>query len=399
MKFDPASEIQDLLMFGEFGDVNPSITDSSTYTFLSPDRMREVFSHEIEGCFLYSRHWNPINRYLCHALSALEATESAQVTASGMAAISSTLLQLCQAGDEIVCSWTVYGGTYALLKNLLPRFGITTQFVNFSDPSEIARVCNSRTRVLYTESISNPLLQVADLPRLRQLADAHGLTLVIDNTFSPMVITPARWGAHVVVHSLTKFINGTSDCVAGCICGPQAFIERLTDINHGATMLLGPVLDSLRAASILKNLHSLHLRMQKHSANALLLAQRLHELGLKVHYPGLPHHPNHALMQALRNPGMGFSGMVALDVGDEQRADALMAKMQQEKVGYLAVSLGYFKTLFSAPGSSTSSEIPVAVQEQMGLGRGMIRLSVGIDHEMERSLTRLEKCLADNGII
>lgn len=142
MSFDPASEIQDLLMFGEFGDVNPSITDSSTYTFRSPARMREVCDHEIEGCFLYSRQWNPINRYLCRALAALEATESAQVTASGMATICSTLLQLCQAGDEIICSWTVYGGTYALLKNFLPRYGITTHFVNFSEPAEIARACS-----------------------------------------------------------------------------------------------------------------------------------------------------------------------------------------------------------------------------------------------------------------
>ncbi len=399
MTFDPASAIQDLLMFGEFGDVNPSITDSSTYTFLSPARMREVFSHEIEGCFLYSRHWNPINRYLCRALAALEATESAQVTASGMAAISSTLLQLCRAGDEILCSWTVYGGTYALLKNFLPRYGITTQFVNFAEPKELARACNRRTRVLYTESMSNPLLRVADLPRLREFADAHGLTLVVDNTFSPMIITPSRWGAQVVVHSLTKFINGTSDCVAGCICASQEFVQQLTDINAGATMLLGPVLDSLRAASLLKNLHSLHIRMQKHSANALLLAQRLHELGLAVHYPGLPHHPDHALLQQLRNPGMGFGGMVALNVGDEQRAEALLVKMQEEKIGYLAVSLGYFKTLFSAPGSSTSSEIPVDLQERMGLSRGMIRLSVGLDHDMERSLTRLEKCLRETGIL
>lgn len=240
---------------------------------------------------------------------------------------------------------------------------------------------------------------MADLPRLRQFADTHGLTLLVDNTFSPMVITPARQGAHVVVHSLIKFINGTSDCVAGGICASHAFIERLTDINHGATMLLGPVLDSLRAASILKNLHSLHIRMQQHSANALRLARRLHELGLEVHYPGLPHHPNHALMQTLMNPGMGFGGMVVVNVGDEQRADALMVKMQEEKVGCLAVSLGYFKTLFSAPGSSTSSEIPAELQAKMGLSRGMIRLSVGLDHDMERSLARVEKCLRETGII
>jgi methionine-gamma-lyase len=399
MKFDPASEIQDLLMFGEFGDVNPSITDSSTYTFLNPATMQEIFSHEIEGCFLYSRHWNPINKYLCHALAAMESTEAAQVTASGMSAISSAILQLCNTGDEVIASWTIYGGTYAFLKNFLPKFGIQTHFIDLSNLDELKRVLNKRTKVIYTESISNPLLEVADIPRLSRFANEHGLALVIDNTFSPMIISPARWGAHVVVHSMTKFINGTSDCVAGCICSSQKFVEQLTDINAGATMLLGPVLDSLRAASILKNLHSLHIRMQKHSANALLLAGRLHELSLKVHYPGLPSHKNHELMKQLMNPGLGFGGMLAIDLGDETKANALMTKMQEEKVGYLAVSLGYFKTLFSAPSSSTSSEIPEDLQKQMGLSRGMIRLSVGIDNDMERSVARTEKCLKEVGLV
>lgn len=399
MPFDPAAAIQDLLMFGEFGDVNPSITDSSTYTFMSPAKMQEIFSHEIEGCFLYSRHWNPINKYLCQALAAMENTEAAQVTASGISAISSALLQLCNTGDEIISSWTIYGGTYALLKNFLPKFGIKTHFINLADADELKRVVNARTKVIYTESISNPLLEVADIPRLSTFAREHGLTLVIDNTFSPMIISPARHGADVVVHSMTKFINGTSDCVAGCICTSHKFVEQLTDINAGATMLLGPVLDSLRAASILKNLHSLHLRVQKHSANATQLAQRLHELGLKVYYPGLSQHPNHGLMKKLMNHGMGFGGMVAVDVKEEEIANVLMTKMQEEKVGYLAVSLGYFKTLFSAPSSSTSSEIPEALREQMGLSKGMIRLSVGIDSDMERSIVRMEKCLKEVRLI
>lgn len=399
MSFNPARTIQDLLMFGEFGDVNPSITDSSTFTFLNPATMQEIFSHEIEGCFLYSRHWNPINKYLCRALAAMESTEAAQATASGMSAITSSLLQLCNTGDEVIASWTIYGGTYAFLKNFLPKFGIKTHFIELSNFDEIKRVLNKKTKVIYTEAISNPLLEVADIPQLSRFADGHGLTLVIDNTFSPMIISPARWGAHVVVHSMTKFINGTSDCVAGCICASQKFIEQLTDINSGATMLLGPVLDSLRAASILKNLHSLHIRMQQHSANALMLARRLHELGLKVHYPGLPSHKNYELMKRLMNPNFGFGGMVAIDAGNEEKANALMAKMQEEKVGYLAVSLGYFKTLFSAPSSSTSSEIPDELQKQMGLSRGMIRLSVGLDGDMETSVARMEKCLNDVGLI
>ena len=296
MPFDPASRVQDFLVFGEFGDVNPSITDSSTYTFLTPAKMEEAFDHELEGCFLYSRHWNPTNKYLAEALARMEDGESAQVMASGMAAISVVLLTLCGSGDEVVCGRNIYGGTYALLKNLLPRFGITTRFVNLCNHAAVRAAMTPRTRVLFAESISNPLLEVSDLPALAAIAHQAGASLVVDNTFSPMMLSPLRHGADVVVHSMTKFINGTSDCVAGCAVSSHEFIGRINDINSGPSMLLGPVLDSTRAAGILKNLHSLHVRMRKHSANALHIAHRLESLGYAVHYPGLPSHPQHALM-------------------------------------------------------------------------------------------------------
>jgi len=292
MAFDPATRIQEFLAFGEFGDVNPSITDSSTYTFLSPEKMEELFEGETEGCFLYSRHWNPTNKYLAEALARMEDVESAQVLGSGMAAISTTLLQLCSAGEEIVAGRTIYGGTYALLKNLLPRFGITTRFVDVGSLAAVRAAITDRTRVLYCESISNPLLDVSDIPALSALARERGIRLVVDNTFSPMILSPLRLGADVVVHSMTKFINGTSDCMAGCVVSSHEFIGRLNDINAGPSMLLGPVLDSFRAASILKNLHSLHVRMRQHGANAMVLARRLSRRGLRVHYPGLEGHPS-----------------------------------------------------------------------------------------------------------
>ena len=393
MGFDPSSNIQDLLMFGEFGGVNPSITDSSTYTFMSPDTMTEVFDHEIEGCFLYSRHWNPINKYLSAALAELESSESALVTASGMAAISSTVLQICSTGDEMISSRTIYGGTYALFKNFLPRFGIKVHFVNMLNTKAVKKAISKRTRLIYCESISNPLMEVADVPELSKIADQYGIKLVVDNTFSPMMISPLRLGADVVIHSLTKFINGTSDCVAGCVCSNNEFVSQLTDINGGATMLLGPVLDSYRAASILKNLHSLHIRLQKHSANALYVAKQFEKLGFKVFYPGLPSHGQHELMKEIMNPGFGFGGMLAVDVGNQENADKLMTKMQKEEVGYLAVSLGYFKTLFTSPGSSTASEIPKEEQEKLGLSAGLIRISVGIDNDIKRSFKRITRCV------
>jgi methionine-gamma-lyase len=163
-------------------------------------------------------------------------------------------------------------------------------------------------------------------------------------------------------------------------------------------MLLGPVLDSIRAAGILKNLHSLHVRLARHSANAFYLAKHFQDAGLRVHYPGLASHPQHELLSRLMNPGFGFGGIVAVDVGDKAIADRLMARMQEEKVGYLAVSLGYFKTLFSAPGHSTSSEIPPEQRHRMGMGDGLIRFSVGLDNDMQRTWGTVHSLLQELGI-
>lgn len=398
-KFDPSTSIHDYLVFGEFGDVNPSVTDSSTFTFITPERMEELFEHEIEGCFLYSRHWNPINKYLSNALARLEDTESAQVTASGMGAISSTILNICSTGDEIISERTIYGGTYALFKNFLPKLGIKVNFVDIKNLEQIEKAVTSRTKVIYTESVSNPLLQITDIPSISKIAKSGNIKLIVDNTFSPMIISPARLGADIVIHSMTKFINGTSDCVAGCICSTHDFICSLTDINSGATMLLGPVLDSYRAASILKNLHSLHIRIKKHSENALYLAEKFEKAGLKVFYPGLKTARDHALINRIMNAGFGYGGMLAIDAGTYEKASRLMTRMQEEKVGYLAVSLGYFKTLFSSPGHSTSSEIPEEEQKRMGLSEGLIRFSIGLDNDITIAFDRINKCLKEIKII
>jgi methionine-gamma-lyase len=315
-----------------------------------------------------------------------------------MGAISCAILQLCSAGDEIISSRTIYGGTYAFFKNFLPKFGITVKFVNPQDLKAVKSAITKKTKVIYCEAISNPLLEVADIPRLSKIANQHNIKLMVDNTFSPIFISPIRLGAHIVVHSLTKFINGTSDCVAGCVCGTHEFISQLTDINSGASMLLGPVLDSYRAASIMKNIHSLHIRIKKHSDNAQYLAEKLEKLGCKVFYPGLKSHNGHKMLKKIMNIGFGFGGMLAIDAGTTEKANELMAKMQNEKVGYLAVSLGYFKTLFSSPGHSTSSEIPEDERKLMGLSEGLVRISIGLDNDIKKTFKRIKKCLNEVGL-
>lgn len=392
-KIQPADNIQDLQYFGEFGGVNPSITDSSTFTFLKAGKMEEIFEHEIEGCYLYSRHWNPMNKYLSQALAQLEGTESASVTGSGMAAITNVILQLCNSGDEIVSSRTIYGGTYAFFKNFLPKFNIKTNFVDITNLEAVEKAITPNTKVIYCETISNPMLEISNISALASIAKKHHCKLVVDNTFSPMLFAPVQLGADIVVHSMTKFINGMSDCVAGCICGTKAFIDSLSDVNNGASMLLGPVLDSFRSASILKNLRTLHIRMKQHSNNALHIAQKLDADGLKIIYPGLKKHPQHALMKTMCNEEFGFGGLFVIDMKTKERANALMEAMQNNNVGYLAVSLGSYKTLFSAPGGSTSSEIPEEERMEMGLTEGLVRISIGLDNNPERTYQTIKKCL------
>jgi len=393
MQKDPANRIQDYLVFGEFGGVNAAIEDSSTFTFLSSERMQEIFQHEIKGCYLYSRHTNPTNESLAKALALLEGTEACKVTSSGMAAIFCTIAQLCGSGDEILSNRTIYGGTYALFKNFLPKFGIYVNFTDFTNLEQIKLKITAKTKVLYFETLSNPLLEVADIREIRKIADENNLIIVVDNTFTPMIISPKKLGADIVVNSLTKYINGASDCIAGAICAGKDFIMQLSDVNSGASMLVGPVLDPLRAASIMKNMHTLHIRMQQHSKNAMFLAENIEKLGISVHYPGLPSHPQHELFAKMLNPGYGYGGMITINILDAEKASELLVMMQKEMVGYFAVSLGFYKTLFSSPGKSTSSEIPKELQDEMGMSEGLIRFSVGLDNDMGRTFERIKKCM------
>lgn len=397
--FNPADNIQDLQYFGEFGGVNPSISDSSTYTFLSAKTMFDTFEGNAEGCYLYSRHSSPSNLYLDRALAAMEGTETANVSASGMGAITPTLLQLCGSGDHIVSSRTIYGGTYAFLKNLAPRFGVKTTFVDITKLDIVEAAITPQTKVLYCETVSNPLLEVADLAGLSKIAKKHNLKLVVDNTFSPLSVTPVQFGADIVIHSLTKYINGSSDTVGGVVCASQEFINDLKNVNSGASMLLGPTMDSLRSASVMKNLRTLHIRIKQHSYNAQYLAEKFEGLGLKTVYPGLKSHPSHELYKGMINPEYGFGGMMTIDAGSLEKANALMELMQERNLGYLAVSLGFYKTLFSAPGSSTSSEIPMEEQKEMGLTDGLIRFSIGLDNDINRTFEMMHQCMKDVSVL
>ena len=397
-KFDPATAIQRLDGRDACRGVNPSISDSATFTFPKAHLMTDTFHGETEGYFLYSRHWNPSNLSLCNALAAMEGTEMAWCTGSGLAAITCALLHEVKSGDHIISSMTTYGGTFAFMANYLKKFNVTCSFVNFQNldavKAEVAKY--PQTKVLYTETLNNPLLRIANIPELAKIAHGIGAKLIVDNTFTPMIFSPYRLGADVVVYSMTKFINGKNDCVAGAICGSAEYINSLIDVNNGTCMLLGPVLDPMRSSSILKNLHTLHIRMQKHSENAMYLAKRFKEVGFKYNYPGLPEHPDYELFKSMMNDGYGFGGMISIDMGTADAASKIMEIMQEKGVGYLAVSLGYFKTLFSNSGKSTSSEVPEDIQKEMGMSEGLIRFSVGLDNDIEATFQLIKESVEES---
>jgi methionine-gamma-lyase len=315
----------------------------------------------------------------------MEGTEAAWVTASGMGAITCALLQGVNTGDHIVASGTIYGGSFSFLNNYIKKFNIEVTFVNISDLDAVAKAMRPNTKIVYTETVANPLLQVANIPELKNIAHKYGAKLIVDNTFTPLIFSPYQLGADIVVYSLTKFINGKNDCVAGAICGTTEYINSLIDVNNGTAMLLGPVLDPLRSSSILKNLHTLHIRMKQHSYNALYVAKRLQEADYKVNYNGLPIHPDYQLFNSMMNKQFGFGGIFSVDVKTAAKACVIMEEMQNKGIGYLAVSLGYYKTLFSNSGKSTSSEIPEDIQKGMGMSEGLIRFSIGLDNDIEHT--------------
>jgi methionine-gamma-lyase len=405
-KFDPIQSFASLRHeFGEHGGVNMSVEASTTFTVINPSTMPEIFQGnlgpEAGGCYLYGRHFNPTVYVLGRQIAAYEGAAAGYCTSSGLGAISATILQLCDTGDHVVASRTVYGGTYAFLRDYLPaKAGVTTTFVDVSDLEAVERAFTRRTKVLYCETLSNPTLRVADIPKLADIAHRHGASLVVDNTFAPLIIAPIQLGADVVVHSLTKFMNGASDHIAGAVCGTTEFIMRLMDLHTGSLMLLGPTMDPQVAFDISLRLPHLGLRMAEHSRRALEFALRLADLGLPVGYPGLPTHPDHELLTRLGNPEFGYGGIFTLDLGTRERAFEFMALLQNEhRFGLMAVSLGYSETLMSCSAASTSSEMPDDELEKAGIRPGLVRISIGYTGSLEQRWSQLQSVLKQMALV
>jgi methionine-gamma-lyase len=396
MKEDKAQKIRDIQHFGEEGGVVPVIDHAATSTFLNPDDMQKVFEGEIQGCYLYSRHTNPSVIMFSKKIAAMEGSESALGLASGMSAITCAVLQVMKDGGHMIASDTIYGGTWALFKNILPKFGIDITFVDPSKPEEFKNAIKENTRLIYTETMSNPLLSISDIKSLGELSKSNNLKLIVDNTFTPLIVSPIELGADVVVYSCTKYISGQSDLIAGAICSTEEFIGELIDVNHGLAMLSGPVMDPKVAYELYSRLDTLSIRMRAHSNAAETLVEKMQQEKIPgIIYPGIQSYKQYDLFNQMKNENYGNGGMITLDCENLDRATKLARSLQENKFGLFAVSLGFSRTLLSCPSASTSSEIPKEEQERIGLSDGLLRMSIGFCGDEDILAQRFINCFKE----
>lgn len=354
------------------GAVTVPIYETSTFVFDSAEQGAARFAGKEEG-YIYTRLGNPTIRALERCLAELEEGEDARACASGMAAINTAVMALVAKGDHVVSSEPLYGGTAKLFMDILPKFGVEFTFVDSSNPENVQPVMRENTKLVFIETPSNPTLKLTDIMAVSRIAHKHNTVCMVDNTFmSPYYQQPIRLGADVVVHSLTKYLSGHSDVVGGVVIGSRSFVQRMDPIlkNTGAT--LGP----FEAWLTLRGVKTLHVRMEKHSENAMKVAEFLESQPKveKVYYPGLKSHPQHELA---RRQMSGYGGVLSFEVKGGLEAGRKL--MNSVKLCTLAVSLGAVETLIEHPASMTHAVVSREERLKTGIADSLVRLSVGIE--------------------
>ncbi len=345
---------------------------SSSFCFESAAQAAARFAGEEDGN-VYSRFTNPTVRMFETRLAALEGGERCIATASGMSAILTLVMSTLSAGDAVVASRSIFGTSVSLFKNILSRFGIQTTFVDMTALSAWEAAITPATRMLFLETPSNPLTEIADLSELAELAQRHHALLVVDNCFcTPALQRPLEFGADIVIHSATKFLDGQGRCLGGAIVGPR---ELLEDKVFPFLRSAGPSMSPFNAWVFLKGLETLPIRMQRHSASAATLATWLEAdvRVARVHYPGLDSHPQHAL--ACRQQ-TGFGGVVSFDVGNRTRAWHVVDHL---RLFSITANLGDAKSIVTHPATTTHGRLSGAERAAMQVGEGLLRLSVGLE--------------------
>lgn len=373
------------------GSLNPPLYLNATYAFESTQQGQNRFLGEEAG-YVYSRVGNPTGAVLEQKLALLEGGEAALALASGMGAITSLLWTFTRPGDEIIADKTLYGCTYAFLTEGLARFGVRLHFVDLTDPGELERVLSPKTRFVFFESPANPNMRLIDIARIAELAHAADARVIVDNTYcTPYLQRPIELGADFVVHSLTKYLSGHGDLIAGAIIGPA---EALQEIRfHGIKDMTGAVISAFDAYLTIRGLKTLELRMERHCQSARTLAELLsnHAAVERVYYPGLASHPQHELAGRQMDD---FGGMIAFELKGGYEAG--IGFMDSVKLATRAVSLGDAETLVQHPASMTHITYPEEKRLKHGISDGLIRLSVGLEN-LQDLITDLEQALDGKG--
>ncbi|GHD73460.1 O-succinylhomoserine sulfhydrylase [Vogesella fluminis] len=357
----------------EYREHSQSLHLTSSFTFDTAAQAAAMFMGEIEG-YTYSRFTNPTVSAFQQRLAAMEGGERAIATASGMAAIQATMLTLLKAGDHVVSSQSLFGSTINLFNSILGKFNIETSYVDASDPEAWRAAVKPNTKLFFLETPSNPLTELADIAAVADIAHEAGALLVVDNCFcSPALQQPLQLGADLVVHSATKYLDGHGRVLGGAVVGNDKLIEQI--YLHVRTA--GPTLAAFNAWVLLSGLETLHLRMEKHSANALQLARWLEQQPsvARVFYPGLESHPQFALAQQQQRSG---GAVVSFEItGGREAAWRVVDAVQ---IISRTANLGDVKTTITHPASTTHARITPEARARAGISEGLLRLAIGLEH-------------------
>lgn len=364
------------------GSLSTPIYQTSTFCFDSVEDGAAKFSGDIPG-YIYSRGGNPTNRALEVKCAAIEGGEDCVATASGMGAIGSVMVGLLKTGDHIVCGDTVYGGTSAVMREIMPQFGVDVTFVDTAKLEEVENAITEKTKMIYFETPTNPTMKLTDIKSVADIGKKHNIKVVVDSTFAPPPIQyPLALGADIVVHSVTKYLNGHGDVIGGVVIGSEEDVAVIK--SKGVSKLTGTPPSPSNSYLVLRGMKTLSLRVRQHCSNALEMAKYLEkcEYVKVVHYPGLQSNSQHELAKKQMN-GM-YTGMLAFELKDDVKGmnafDAGKKLVNSLKIPAIAVSLGDPDTLIQHPASMTHAKVPKESKEAVGITDGLIRLSVGLEN-------------------
>lgn len=366
----------------DWGALATPIYQTSTFCYDTVEEGQKKIMREIPGCY-YSRSGNPTNFVLEEKIAAIEGAEAAVSTASGLGAIGCVMVAFLRTGDHVVCGQCVYGGTNHIMGTNLAQFGIDVTFVDTTKPEEVEAAVRPNTKMLYFETVANPLMTVTDVAAMSKIAKSHGLKMVVDSTFTPPPILFAlELGADIVIHSLTKYYNGHGDVIGGVAAGSK---EDMDKVRNGAmTRFCGTALAPFNAYLVIRSMKTMGMRVRRHCANAMEVARYLEASPFveRVYYAGLESHPQHELAKRQMREAL-YTGMIAFELKDGVKGlsayDAGTKLLNSLRLAQIAVSLGDPDTLIEHPASMTHARVSKEDKEKAGISDGLIRLSVGLE--------------------